>query len=153
MPPPLNLKQLAQRLDDLQARLSSIEAKIASHDSLLSGLTSQLEGPAQPVDQGSGGPRQAAEREPKQVPVTPGIARVLKLVHGGKSGEAQQELRKLATEELAAQPGVVALVAAVLCIERGDFEAGLTALNRARQFSDDPKLQRVIELVRKQAGQ
>ena len=152
MSPPLGPEELSLRLDELQARLRTLESQLYRHDSQLSGLASQFEELLKVVTRGGAG-QQAAEQEQQPASVTPGIARVLKLVHGGKTTEAQQELRSLPTEELAGQPAVVALVAAVLCIERGDFEAGLTALNRARQYSDDPKLQRVIDLVRKQAAQ
>ena len=87
-----------------------------------------------------------------EIAITPSIANVIELVRRGESEQAQRELQALPAEEIAGHPAAVALVAAALCIQRGDVPSGLEALERARELTDDPRLLKVLALVAGQAS-
>lgn len=137
--------QLQTELRDLQQRVDSLSAR-------LDGLAPQKSTTPQPA--GSEAPAaDSAETPSVHTPalITPGLAEAVRLVHTGQGEQAQRMLQSLPAEELAAQPAVVALVAAALCVQRGDPTAGLKALRRAKELTQDPRLLKAIRLVEQQA--
>jgi len=89
---------------------------------------------------------------PISTEISTGMAAIVRLIAHGDAEAAQRRLHKLPEEELARQPAVVALVAAALFVERGDFAAGLKAIARARQLTDDPRLVKLTTLIENQAS-
>lgn len=135
---------LEQRLAALELRLAEVEARLEQTEHM--GLANAT--PATPNGAGTDGPAAA----PPPLKISPELVRVIRLVQEGRGDEAERELRHLPEAELAAQPGVVALVAAALCVQRGDYANGLKALRRARSLTGDARLLRVMELVEAQMG-
>jgi hypothetical protein len=85
-------------------------------------------------------------------PISSGLLNVIKLIAHGDAEAAQQKLYRLPEQELAGQPAVVALVAAALFVRRGDYTAGLKAIGRARQLTNNPRLLALSKLIEKQVG-
>ncbi len=143
----------------LQPQLAALEARIAELEARLAELAARVEPvllqhAAQAPHPGGAAPDPAAAAQAPPLPakITPELARVIRLVQQGQGDEAQRELRRIPDEQLAQQPEVVALVAAALCVQRGDYATGLKALERARTLTNDPRLLRVIQLIEEQTG-
>lgn len=151
MTPAKTASEMQRRLDVLEHRISELEARLAE---LAERLASALAPPgAAAAARVTDAPPAAAEPAPQLgAKITPELARVIRLVQQGEGDSAQRELRRIPEEELARQPEVVALVAAALCVQRGDYATGLKALERARTLTDDPRLLRVMQLIEEQAG-
>jgi hypothetical protein len=146
---------LGHQLRDLAAHVERLEAQINEHQSELTGLRRELEtlrtAPPAAPPAAAAAPEAAAQRP--RVPITPAMANVLKLVHAGQAEEAKRALAAIPAEERNANPAVLAIAAAALCIARDDFTNALTALNKARQLTDDPRLLRIVELTASQVPQ
>ena len=67
--------------------------------------------------------------------------------------EAKRILAAMPAEERNSQPAVLALAAAALCITRDDYVNALSALGKARQLTEDPRVLRIIELTTAQVPQ
>jgi len=129
---------IEQRLDELAARLDNAVSSLVK-------LTQMF----REERRGAG-----AETSPKAEaePISPAMLDVIRLIVGGKVDEAQKELQSIPPDERNSQPAVVALAAAALFIQRGDFTSGLKALKQAKSFTTDPRLTQVIERVAERAG-
>ncbi|MCC7476835.1 hypothetical protein IT575_00120 [bacterium] len=144
---------LSEKLSELQLKLETALARIAHLEGDLIELRDK-----QSAAGSAGAPRPAQRGPAAEQPVlgagatSSTIQDVLRKVYSGDAEGAQKLLLSLSKDEMARNTSVVALVAATLCIQRGDMNAGLTALQRARQFTDDPRLLRVIDLVEGQLG-
>jgi hypothetical protein len=136
--------QDAMRLMELEQRVVELDARVANLVDKLMRLTQVVRGLGEELHRRTGQPEAPTEPTP---PASPGMAHVIQLVFQGASEEAQRELYSLPEEELTAQPAVVALVAAALFVQRGDYEHGLQALQRARELTNDPRIMHVIQLV------
>lgn len=142
MSPARDHADLEPRLAALEQRLAEVEARL---EQLAGGAQAEAAQPAAAAD-GAG----ASAAVAPALKITPELVRVIRLVQEGRGDEAERELRRLPEAELASQPGVVALVAAALCVQRGDYANGLKALGRARSLTGDARLLRVMELVEAQ---
>jgi hypothetical protein len=129
------LSRLSQSADDNNLDLDSA----ADEDSVLAGEADD----------------QAAELTAAHAPLTteisPGMVRVIQLIGQGEGEAAQTKLHSLPEGELASQPAVVALVAAALFVQRGDYDSGLKAVSRARQLTNDERLIKLTQLIEQQA--
>ena len=133
--------EFEQRLSAVEQQLAALQDVVEQTCERVARIESRLEeGPLGEWGRG-------AEVEASAPLVSPRLAEVVRLVHAGEAEEAQRRLRAIPEEELSAQPAVVALVASALFVQRGDFEAALRALERARSLTDDPRLLRIIQLV------
>jgi hypothetical protein len=148
-----------EQIKELASRCAHLEQRVDALTSLAANLMAEIASvapdryapPAEPgLEQPVHAPVPTAAVHAKRG-VSAGIARVIQLIHRGETAAAQKLLRSVPQKELAEQPASVALVAAALCIERGDFQAALKALGRARQLTDEARLLKVIELVEAQA--
>jgi len=137
--------ELEQRLSAVEEQLAAIQALVEQTHERMAQIESRFE-EGLLRERGRSGEAQAGAPA-----VSPRMAEVVQLVHEGQGEEAQRRLRAIPEEELSAQPAVVALVASALFVQRGDFEAALKALERARTLTDDPRLLRIIQLVGAQA--
>jgi hypothetical protein len=146
--------ETGEQLEQLQARLLGLEEQVSELSLRLDNAVSALVKLTQHLRNQSGAakssepaaPRNAAN-ETSPAEVTPRMLEVVRLVQQGKGEEAQAQLQALPQAELAAQPAIVALVAATLCLQRVDIQACLKALKRARGFTSDPRLLKVLERV------
>jgi hypothetical protein len=129
---------------ELEQRVAELDARVANLVDKLMRLTQVVRGLSEELHQRSGQVEGGIEIE---TPSSAGMAHVIQLVFQGAGEDAQRELYALPEEELASQPAVVALVAAALFVQRGDYENGLQALQRARELTDDPRIMHVIQLV------
>jgi TolA-binding protein len=150
---------LEQRIEELSWRVDRLArqvAKLSYQQKTDEEQPPELEEPpdtravpeTQPVPSADGQPAPpslAAE-------ISAGMSAIIRLIARGEAETAQQKLHKLPEEELARQPAVVALVAAALFVERGDYSAGLKAVARARQLTNDPRLVKLTQLIERQAG-
>ena len=143
--------------EQLLARIEALTERMAVLESSLAELARRLDAqaPATPSTNGAGYSNGAAHLD-ETAPAVPalkisaGLASVIKLIAVGQGDEAHRAMRELPPEELREQPAVVALVAAALCVQRGDYSSGLTALTKARTLTDDPRLLRVMQAIEKQ---
>ena len=136
--------QDATRLLELEQRVAELDARVANLVDKLMRLTQLVRGLSEELHRRSGPAVATVEVPPA---TSPGMAHVIQLVFQGASDDAQRELYALPEAELSAQPAVVALVAAALFVQRGEFEHGLQALQRARELTDDPRIVHVIQLI------
>jgi len=148
---------IGHQLRDLAAHVESLEAQINAHQSELAALRRELETQReQYAASQSASPAIAVQAAPAaapmatRVPITPAMANVLKLIHSGQAEEAKRALSAIPAGERNANPAVLALAAAALCIARDDFANALSALGKARQLTDDPRLLRIVELTEAQ---
>jgi hypothetical protein len=150
--PAISKADTQQQLEALEARVSLLETRLAqlSAHIELNPLLHDL--PASSAGSREAAPETARPAPPLQLQITPELASVIRLVQQGHGDAAQRELRRIPEEHLAQQPEVVALVAAALCVQRGDYATGLKALERARTLTNDPRLLRVMQLIEEQAG-
>jgi len=137
-------QQDAMRLMELEQRVAELDARVANLVDKLIDLTQVVRSLSEELRRRSSLDASAAEPAPD---TSPAMAHVIQLVFQGDSEAAQRELHALPEEELAEQPAIVALVAAALFVQRGDYEHGLQALQRARELTDDPRIMHVIQLV------
>jgi hypothetical protein len=147
-------EELLSRLDALAGRVASLESLVAELTRPSNGQsvhavthfesTPSLNGAAGETDHS----KQAADSAPRKI--SPGLVDVIKLIAVGQGDEAHRKMRELPAEELREQPAVVALVAAALCVQRGDYSSGLTALTKARSLTDDARLLRVMQAIESQ---
>lgn len=149
------LTELERRIDNLAHRVDNLVTQVARLSRLQKPTGNQEEAAkaeAPPVkDQAVSATISKAATDVAMRPeITPGMVSVIQLIGQGRGEEAQRKLHSLPETELAGQPAVVALVAAALFIQRGDYAAGLKAVNKARKLTDDPRLQRLIQLIEKQ---
>jgi hypothetical protein len=141
----LNLRvfSLEQSLDEMWQRFNNFVGSVGNQISA-SPPAASLNGSAHEA------PVAEAEPRPKPRVITPGLAAVIRLIAVGQAEEAHKAMRELPQEELAEQPAVVTLAVAALCVQKGDYAAGLKALERARSMTDDSRLLRVIQAVEAQ---
>jgi hypothetical protein len=132
------------RLMELEQRVAELDARVANLVDKLIQLTQVVRGLGEELHRRGG---QSSAPVEVAAATSPGMAHVIQLVFQGESEAAQQELYALPEAELAAQPAIVALVAAALFVQRGDYEHGMQALQRARELTDDPRVMHVIQLV------
>lgn len=149
---------LGHQLRDLSAHVERLEAQINAHQSELSGLQRELERMREERSAAQAAPIPHAPDAPPPaprpgVPITPAMANVLKLIHTGQAEEAKRALGAIPAEERNANPAVLAIAAAALCIARDDFASALSALGKARQLTDDPRLLHIVELTAAQVPQ
>jgi hypothetical protein len=144
-----------ERLSQMQARVLSLEEQVAELTQRLDNTVSSLVKLTQYVRglqaPQAASPAPAREAAPEAASATPRMLEVVKLVQQGKGEEAQALLQSMPQQELTAQPAIVALAAATLCLQRGDIAACLKALKRARGFTSDPRLLKVLERVEAKA--
>ncbi len=149
---------LSERVSELNLKLEAALGRIAHLEQDMIELRErQQSAPATPAaaPQASAATSRAASTETAPASganTASTIQDVLRKVYSGDAEGAQKLLLSLTKEEMQRNTSVVALVAATLCIQRGDMSAGLQALQRARQFTDDARLLRVIDLVEAQIG-
>jgi len=137
---------------ELERRLSAVEEQLAALQALVEQTYERMAQIESRIEEGLAHESARGSAEGGRGPaVSPRMAEVVQLVHEGQGEEAQRRLRAIPEEELSAQPAVVALVASALFVQRGDFEAALKALERARTLTDDPRLLRIIQMVGAQA--
>jgi hypothetical protein len=141
----LRLHEVEERVEQMALR---IEQAIARLTVLAQGMTDNAKAAAE-ADAAEDEAQHAAPASNPFI-VTPELARVIRLVQQGAGEEAQRELRRIPEEQLQEQPAVVALVAAALFVQRGDYATGLQALKRARTLTDDARLLRVMQLLEQQ---
>jgi hypothetical protein len=146
------LAYLEDRITDLTIRLESLYARLAALEESQALLLSAAPHTEATADAKGKGARKGAKSDDAGAEPQLTINDVLTLVLKGEAQAAQQLLLSLPKEEMERQPGIVALAAATLCIQRGDLRGGLTALHRARQFTEDPRLLKVIERLEGQIG-
>jgi hypothetical protein len=137
---------------DVERRLSAVEEQLAALQALVEQTYERMAQIESRIEEGlAHEPARGSAEGGRGPAVSPRMAEVVQLVHEGQGEEAQRRLRAIPEEELSAQPAVVALVASALFVQRGDFEAALKALERARTLTDDPRLLRIIQMVGAQA--
>lgn len=133
------LLALEQSVTDLSERVDNLVDKLARLAQLVGGMGRELQGLQS----------QLAPAVSSNL-LSPAMQQIVQLVYQGQSEEAQRQLYALPEEDLAAQPAMVAVVAAALFVERGDLELAIQALQRARELTDDPRVMQVIELLQRQ---
>ena len=151
------LTELEQRVDNLAHRIDNLVTQVARLSRLQKPADNQEEPASSEPEDKNGSAHETISKAATDVAmrpeITPGMVSVIQLISQGRGEEAQRQLHSLPETELAGQPAVVALVAAALFIQRGDYAAGLKAVNKARRLTDDPRLQRLIQLIEKQTTQ
>lgn len=142
LPLGVRLGQLEQRVEELAERLDNAISSLVKLTQVVRSLRAGSAASASPAGTG-----ESAELSPRML-------EVVRLILAGSLEEAQGRLQAIPAEERNAQPAVVALAAAAMCLQRGDYATATKALERARSFSRDPRLDRVLEKVaeRAQAG-
>jgi hypothetical protein len=137
--------------ENLLARIEKLELQVAE-------LTRQLDALSGRVANG-GKTQVAAEpvKRPALLPdsigekLTPAMERVIARMNRGEAKEAFNDLRSIPAEELASQPVSVALVAAALCMQRGETDAGLKAIRKVRTLTDDPRVLSILKRLESQS--
>jgi uncharacterized coiled-coil protein SlyX len=138
--------ELEESLDRLAARIEQAVARLAALAQAVSGVETHTQ-----HGSAAGAPVMPPSAPPSDTPrISSEMAQVIRLVQAGRGEEAQRLLRSLPEDQLAGQPGVVALVAAALCAQRGDYATGLKALESARAVTGDPRLLRLMQLMQEQ---
>ena len=148
-----DLALLGHQLRDLSAHVERLEAQINEHQSELQGLRRELDTLRVAPPPAAAAPVAAVAAAHPRVPITPALANVLKLIHAGQAEEAKRALAAIPAAERNANPAVLAIAAAALCIARDDYANALNALHKARQLTDDPRLLRIVELTTAQVPQ
>lgn len=150
--------ELQARLEALEKSMSTLLLRFGEQEQELINLAQivmaiqerELEAaasaPPSPAAAASG-TETAAAAPPARIPISPAMGNVLKLIHAGQAEEAKTALAAIPAAERNAQPAVLGITAAALCISRGDFANALTALGKARQLTDDPRMLRIVELI------
>lgn len=133
----LRLAELEQRVEDLTARLDNAISSLVKLTQVVRGI--------------HGGPS-ALPREPSADAISPRMLEVIQLILQGESESAQALLQEIPTEERNSQPAVVALAAAAMCIQREDYGTAAKALERARSFTSDPRLAKVLDKIAERAA-
>jgi hypothetical protein len=155
-----DLRELQQRLAALEKGMSTLLLRFGEQEQELLNLSQIVmalqDGAAAESMPASGATPAAAAPTPvppapavpaERIALTPEMGNVLKLIHAGQADEAKKALAAIPAEERNKQPAVLAIAAAALCIARDDYKNAFTALGKARQLTDDPRLLRIIELV------
>lgn len=141
---------LEERLIDISLRLEALQDRVERLEGELAELRRS------PVEKKAAAAEAPAPRSAAPAATTSGgstsIQDVLRLVYTGDAEGAQKLLLGLPKEEMERNTGVVAIVAATLCVQRGDLSGGLRAMQRARQVTDDPRLLKVIDMIESQLG-
>ena len=134
----------------LVERIEALELQVAE-------LTRQLDALSGRVANGSGHPGKAAPAKRPALLLesigekpSPAMERVIARMNRGEAKEAFADLRSIPPEELATQPVSVALVAAALCMQRGEHEAGLRAIRKVRALTDDPRVLKILKRLESQ---
>jgi hypothetical protein len=135
----------------LETRLLAIEQRLVEFGARLDNAVSSLVKLTQMFREEHLGAVVEARPKAADAPISPAMLDVIRLIVRGEVDEAQKELQSISSEERNAQPAVVALAAAALFIQRGDFASGLKALKQAKSFTSDPRLTQVIERVAERA--
>lgn len=137
----LRLSGLEQRLEEVAARLDNAVSSLVKLTQVVRGLGAK--------------PQAGAGQEPDPAgpaELSSGMLEVVGLILSGEADEAQRRLQEMPAEERNTQPAIVALAAAAMCMQRGDYTTAAKALERARSFSSDPRLLRVLERVSERAA-
>jgi hypothetical protein len=142
-----DLALLGQQLRDLAAHMERLEAQVDAQQDEIAALRREVEHRRTDAAAATPAAAAAAPSPAARVPITPAMANVLKLIHSGEAEEAKRALASIPAAERNANPAVLALAAAALCIARDDYANALTALNKAKQLTDDPRLLRIVELT------
>lgn len=145
------ISELKQRLASLEKSMSTLLLRFGEQEQELlnlSQLVMALQGGSAPsLAAGESVVTRPAAAPAERLPLSPAMGNVLKLIHSGQAEEAKKALAAIPAEERNAQPAVLAIAAAALCIARDDYANALTALGKARQLTDDTRLLRIIDLV------
>ena len=164
--PESNAAELALRVSDLEQRIVDITQRV---DNLVNQVA-RLSRLSQSADDSNFDQDSAADKvsalaseaddqtatltsahTPLTTEISPGMVRIIQLIGQGEGEAAQTKLHSLPEDELASQPAVVALVAAALFVQRGDYDSGLKAVSRARQLTNDERLIKLTQLIEQQA--
>jgi hypothetical protein len=148
----LRLMALEARVDELEHRLSALAAYV---DELSAELA--LKGkPAPPTKQQAIPAGESLASAAVGVLATERLhaelRRVVDLLRDGDATQAQRELYGLPEEQLSEHSSIVALIAAALFIQRGDFGSAKKALQGALSVSNDRRLSRLLKLVEEYSG-
>jgi uncharacterized coiled-coil protein SlyX len=139
----------ATRILELEHRVAELAERVENIVDKLARLTQVVRALSEELRSRDGAATAAA---PALAELSGPMKSVLQLVYQGELDEAQRRLYELPEAELAAQPAVVALVAAALFVQRGDLNHALQALSSARELTDDERLLHVIQLVEDQTS-
>ena len=161
------LKATKVRVQDLELQIEDLSDRIGNIASQLGKLTKVIKqmmtnGVAQPAaaatDQYSSTSGEvppparsanvSAVSSTMDLPVE--LLQAIKMITEGHSEEAQKLITAQPREILAANPGIVALVAGAVRIRKGEFEIAAAALQKARSLLNDPRLLRVVKFMEAQ---
>lgn len=151
------LASIEQRIEELSWRLDRLANQVAQlsykheTDGDSESLDSPQQVPAAPLQAVETTRSDAPDDTPLAAQISPGLLEIIRLIAHGDAESAQQKLQRVPEHELTGQPAVAAMVAAALFVQRGEFVAGLKAISRARQLTDNPRLITLTRMIEKQA--
>ena len=76
---------------------------------------------------------------------------IVMLMRNGDMDGAFSEFQELPKSELIKQPVSAATLAAAICVARGEFEAGIAALEQVQKYTKDPRVEQIKQKLIKQA--
>jgi hypothetical protein len=143
------MASLQQRVQSLERDMSTLLLRFGEQEQELLNLSqivmAMQSGDAAPAPAAAPPTAELAPRE--RVALSPAMGSVLKLIVSGQAEAAKKALGGISADERNAQPAVLAVTAGALCIGRADYANARTALDKARQLTDDPRLLRIVEMV------
>ena len=155
----IQVVELSASVDNLSSqlgKLTKVVRVLASDKSAQTRevLKSAADSPASPGPTGSDTGANTASSAVASTSPPPADVRIpgellvaLKLVGENRSEEAHKKIMALPRELLVANPGIVAIIAGAVRISKGEYEIARGALAKARTLINEPKLQRMIELL------
>lgn len=138
-------KRIAQLEKEVAQLLRTVAGQIGQTESQTGhGPTSENQEPA--------AHSQAPIKQRKGDNMSPALQKIVLLMRNGDMDAAFSEFQALSKDELIKQPVTAATLAAAMCVTRGDFEAGIKALEQVQQLTDDPRIEQIKQKLLKQAA-
>ena len=153
------VQELEQQIEDLSERVGNVASQLGKLTKVVRQMMTN--GAAQPVEAAENSPGSPSINTPPQHAATAPPAdsamespaemlQIIRLLTENRSEEAQKLLTSLPREVMAANPGIVALVAGAVRIRKGEFEIAAAALQKARSILGESRLLRVVKFLENQ---